>query len=368
MLLPAPEGDLDGSSVDSVGPGAYVLRIDLVPRAWQLRAPVLPAVKRGLLAGIPVGAAMLLDLELDAPASGAISTGALLAGFVAFDAPARTRLVWQLLCAPAIGAAGALGVLTGEPGALAALTMAVFASTVGMSVAVSRRLAIAGLNCVLALLLGQGLSVAPAQAPDALLLGGAGAALQALVSAVAWTRDRAVEPIELAAGFSRARRAIAANLNLGSKSLRHALRWGTALGVGVGVYHVLDLGLHGYWVPLTVLFVLRPEPDETVERIAMRGMGTLAGLAAATPLAMLIGGLDVIEALAIAITAGLSFALLAIEYALFTAAITTFIILSAHALGQAADQAAGQRALATLIGLAIVAMAVALWGGRRDAA
>jgi Fusaric acid resistance protein-like len=352
--------------VDSVGPGAYVLRIDLVPSTWRLRAPVLPAVKRGLLAGIPVGIAMLLDLELDAPASGAISTGALLAGFVAFDAPARTRLVWQLLCAPVIGASGALGVLTGEPGALAALTMGVFASIAGMSVAVSRRLSVAGLNCVLALLLGQGLSVTPSEAPAALLLGGAGAALQALMSAAAWTRDRAVEPIDLAAGVNRARRAIAANLNLGSKSLRHALRWGTALGLAVGVYHVAHLGLHGYWVPLTVLFVLRPEPDETVERIAMRAVGTLGGLAVATPLAMLIGGLDVLEALAITITAALSFALLAIEYALFTAAITTFIILTAHALGQAAGKAAGQRALSTLIGLGIVAVAVVLWGGRQE--
>jgi Fusaric acid resistance protein-like len=327
---------------------------------------VLPALKRGLLAGIPVGIAMLLDLELDAPASGAISTGALLAGFVAFDAPARTRLVWQLLCAPVIGAAGALGVLTGEPGALAALTMGVFASIAGMSVAVSRRLSVAGLNCVLALLLGQGLSVAPSQAPAALLLGGAGAALQALMSAVAWTRDRDREPIDLAAGVSRARRAIAANLNLGSKSLRHALRWGTALALAVGVYHVVHLGLHGYWVPLTVLFVLRPEPDETVERIAMRAAGTLGGLAVATPLAMLIGGLDVLEALAIAVTAALSFALLTIEYALFTAAITTFIILTAHALGQAAGQAAGQRALATLIGLVIVALALVLWADGRS--
>jgi uncharacterized membrane protein YccC len=235
-----------------------------------------------------------------------------------------------------------------------------------MSVAVSRRLAIAGLNCVLALLLGQGLSVSPSEAPEALLLGGAGAALQALVSAVAWIRDRTVEPIDIAAGARRARRAIAANLTLGSKSLRHALRWGTALGIAVGVYHVIHLGLHGYWVPLTVLFVLRPEPDETVERIAMRAVGTLVGLAVATPLAMLIGGVDVIEAVAIGVTAALSFALLAIEYALFTAAITTFIILTAHALGQGAEQAAGQRGLATLIGLVIVAMAVVLWGGRRD--
>jgi hypothetical protein len=308
---------------------------------------------------------MLGDLELDSPVAGAISAGAMLAGFVAFDAPARSRLVWQLLSAPAIGAAAALGALTGGPGALAALTMALVAAVAGLTVAVSRRLSIAALNCVLALLLGQGLSLSPDLAPEALLFGAAGVALQALTSLVAWSWDRAREPIELAAGARRAWRAVRANLGLGSPSLRHALRWGTALGLSVALYHVVDLGPHGYWVPLTVLFVLRPDPDETAERIAMRAAGTVVGLVVATPLAELIGQHAVADAVAIGIAAAFTLALLAIEYALFTAAITAFIILTVHALGQGAEQAADQRALATGIGIAIVALALPLWGTRR---
>jgi hypothetical protein len=318
------------------------------------------------VAAIPVAVAMLADLELDSPVAGAISAGAMLAGFVAFDAPARTRLVWQLLAAPAIGAAAALGALTAEPGALAALTMALFAAACGMTVAVSRRLSIAALNCVLALLLAQGLSLSPGEAPEALLYGAAGVALQALMSLIAWSRDRTVEPIEPLAGARRAWRAVRANLDLRSPSLRHALRWGTALGLSVGLYHVVDLGQHGYWVPLTVLFVLRPEPDETAERIAMRAAGTVVGLVVATPLAELIGPHAVADAVAIGIAAAFSLALLAIEYALFTAAITAFIILTVHALGQDAEQAADERALATLIGIAVVAVALALWGTRRE--
>jgi hypothetical protein len=313
------------------------------------------------VAAIPVGAAMFVDLEFDAPASGALSTGAMLAGFIAFDAPARTRLVWQLLSAPVIGAAAALGALTGDVGVLAALTMAAFASVAGMSVAVSPRLAVAGMICVLALLLGQGLALTPDQAPEALLLGGAGVVLQALTSAAAWVSDRAREQIDLAAAVRRARRAVGANLDPGSRSLRHALRWGTALGLSVGLYHVIDFGQHGYWVPLTVLFVLKPDPDETVERIAMRAAGTVGGLLIATPLAELIGDYAAVEAVALGVAAAFAFALLAIEYALFTAAITAFIILSAHALGQGAEQAAGERALATLIGIAIAALAVVVW-------
>src|SRR5436190_6644750 len=151
----------------------------MVPTAWKLRAPLGPAVRRGLLAGIPIGAAFLVDLEANLSAAGAISTGALLAGFVAFDAPGRTRFAWQILTAPAIGAAAALGALTSEPGWLAVVTMGLFASTAALSVAVSPRLYIAALTCVLALLLAQGLAPSHDVAPEALLLGAAGAALQA---------------------------------------------------------------------------------------------------------------------------------------------------------------------------------------------
>jgi hypothetical protein len=49
--------------------------------------------------------------------------GSLLAGFVAFDAPGRTRFAWQMLTAPAIGVAAGLGALTLDPGWLAVITM-----------------------------------------------------------------------------------------------------------------------------------------------------------------------------------------------------------------------------------------------------
>jgi hypothetical protein len=104
-----------------------------------------------------------------------VSTGALRAGFVAFDAPARTRLAWQAFTAPAIGAAAALGALTSEPPLLAVAAMTLFASAGGITVAVSPRLSIAAMTCVLALLIAQGLSLDAQEAPEALLLGGAGA-------------------------------------------------------------------------------------------------------------------------------------------------------------------------------------------------
>ena len=326
--------------------------------AWRFRGTLGPALRRGLVAGIPVGATILFDLDLSAAQIAGIGVGALVTGFVAFDSPSgRTRAAWQAGVAPFIAMGGALGALTGQSGILASLTMLALASAAALTFAVSLRLYVAALNVVLALLLAQGLAPGTSDALEVFALAGIGSLLQAAVSFVASLVDRIAEELNPRTGFNTARAVIAANLGFDKVAFRHALRWGFALAVGVAVYQALDLGPHGYWVPMTVLFVLRPTHDETWERIAMRAAGTFAGLAVATPIAELVGGIDVLEALAIALTAALSYALLAIEYALFTTAITSFAVIFAHAFGQPAVDAADERALATAIGLAICAIA-----------
>jgi Fusaric acid resistance protein-like len=326
-----------------------------------MRAPLGPAVRRGLLTSIPVGAALLVDLELDSAVAGAVSTGAFLAGFVAFEAPPVTRARWQVLTAPAIGAAAALGALTGDSVWLAVPVIAIVSACLGLSGAVSRRLAVAALNVVLALLLAQGLGVEPSQAPEALLLGGAGAASQALLSLLGLLWNRQSDDPESGPDLAGAVAALRASLTPTSPMFRHALRWGIALGVGTAVYNIVDLGPHGYWIPLTILFVLRPTPGETAERIAMRAAGTVAGIAVAIAIAGPVDDFRVAEAVVISIAAGLAFALLAIEYALFTTAITAYIVLVTHALGQSAFEAADERAVATAAGLGIVVLLVLVW-------
>ena len=88
----------------------------------------------------------------------------------------------------------------------------------------------------------------------------------------------------------------------------------------------------------------------------MRAVGTFAGLVLATAIAELIGRGAVVNAAVLTVAAACSFALLAIEYALFTTAITVYIVVLAHALGQGAFEAVDERGIATLIGLAIAAL------------
>jgi hypothetical protein len=337
----------------------------LIPGNWELRDAPIPALRRGLLVAVPVGGLALIDLQLTSPVAGGLSTGALLAGFIAFDAPARTRFAWQLAAAPLIGFAGALGALTGSTGWLAALTMTVFACLAGMTVAVSLRLSIVGMVVVLALLLAQGFRLHPVDAPEAFAVATAGALAQALLSLIVSVREPRVALPHPIVGAREAWRAVVAAIDVDSPSLRHAVRWSLGLGLGVALYHVIDLGPHGYWIPLTVLFVLKPAPADTYERIAMRAAGTFAGLLIATGIAELIGRAAGPNAAVLWLAAACSFALLAIEYALFTTAITVYIVVLAHALGQGAFVAADERAIATGIGIVIAGLAFVVLRDRR---
>ena len=246
-----------------------------------------PALRRGALVAIPVGLALLLELGLDSPTKGAIGTGALLAGFPGLDAPARTRAAWQAATAPLIGIAAALGVLTGSSAVLAVLTMAVVGAAAGYCFAVSLRLSIAGLSVALSLLITQGLPLDLADTLPALALRHC-------------RRAASGRLVALRLGFGRPRGGgrgerleqrmpwpplFAPTWTLRSVSFRHALRFGAALAAGVAAYWLLGMSEHGFWIPLTILFVLRPEQDETFRRLILRAVGTLVGLVVATALA-----------------------------------------------------------------------------------
>jgi uncharacterized membrane protein YccC len=242
--------------------------------------------------------------------------------------------------------------------------MAVVAAFGAMFRAVSPRLAIAALNCVLALLIAQGLALEIHDTPRILALGAAGGLAQAALSLVVALFQGPLERPHPIAGARAAARAMRNNLNLSSPVLRHALRSGGALAVAVAAYHVVDLGRHGYWIPLTVLFVLSSARSETYERIGMRAVGTIAGLAAATGLALITDGHIAANVALLTITQAVAYALLRLEYALFTFAITIYIVILSHAAGESAVHAADERVLGTAIGIGIIVLAFAIWRER----
>jgi Fusaric acid resistance protein-like len=338
-----------------------------VPAAWGLRGDPLPAIRRGLLVALPIGITLIAELEWDAGLAGGLSTATLVCGFIAFDAPARVRVRWQLLCAPLIGVAAALGVLSSSTVALAVAGMALVAGFAGYFVAVSLRMAIAGLSCVLAFLIAQGLFLDPEDAWRALAYGIGGGLVQAFTALVAWVvSDREREGFELRSAAAETLAKLRAGLSLRSASMRHALRFGGALALGVAIYRIAGFDNHGYWVPLTILFVLKPEANQTAERIAMRAAGTVIGLVLATALAEILGDAAIPSTIVLTLAAALAYALLAIEYALFTTAITVYVVLLTDTLGSGAFDAAGERGLGTVIGIIVAALAFRVYGELKE--
>jgi hypothetical protein len=348
--------------------------------ARQLRASPLfaigpaapgPALRRGALIAVPIGASLIVELGFDSPTKGAIATGALLAGFPGLDAEARPRSAWQAAAAPMIGVAAALGVLSSQSAPAAALAMGLLGAAAGYCFSVSLRLAIAGLSVSLAMVIGQGLFLAPGDAWPALLYGTAGGLMQAIWSLLVWiVADRAAMGQESGWSTPAAMAALRSNLTLRSSSFRHAIRFGGALAAGVALYRLLDMREHGFWIPLTILFVMRPERDETYHRLVLRALGTVLGLVVATAIAEAFPGNDLVIGVVLTIAAALTFGLLTVQYALFTAAITTYVVLLTDTLGEAAFHAAGQRASGTALGILIAALAFVVWpnpGERRGA-
>ena len=155
--------------------------------------------------------------------------------------------------------------------------------------------------------------------------------------------------------------AFAANFTLDSDNLRHAIRFGASLALGVAIYRVLDMDDHGFWIPLTILFVMRPDRDETYLRLVLRAAGTVLGLVLATAVAEAFGGSDLVVIVVLTAATALALGLLTVQYALFTAAITVYVVLLTDTLGESAWEADKLRLIGTALGLLITFLAFVLW-------
>jgi hypothetical protein len=321
-----------------------------------------PAIRRGFLLSVPIGLSLVFELGFDTASAGVIATGALINGFPGMDAPARPRAAWQAAAAPLIGIAAALGVLSSQAAPTAVIALGLMGLLAGYCFSVSLRLAILGLSVTLAILIAQGLFLPATDALPALAFGTLGGLTQVAWSLIVWlVRDRAADEPEKAWSTPAAVAALRADFSLESQSARHAIRFGAALAAGVAAYWLLGMDDHGYWIPLTILFVMRPERGETDHRLILRALGTVLGLVIATAIAEAFGGDDLVIGVVLTVAAALSFGLLAVQYALFTAAITTYVVVISTVIGEPAFRAVDERAIGTALGILIAFLAWRLW-------
>jgi hypothetical protein len=325
-----------------------------------------PALRRGALVAVPVALALIFEFSADWPSRGAIATAALVTGFTAMDAPAGPRALWQAGAAPLVGIAAALGVLSSQFAPAAVVAMGLMAAASAYCFADTLRLAFVGFSCSVALMLAQGLFLPVHDTLPALLYGTVGGLIQAAWAAIVWLVYDRDSDNESGWDWARTKARLRANWTLESQVGRHAVRYGAALALGVAIYRIAGMREHGYWIPLTILFVLRPERDETDKRLVLRAVGTFVGLALATGMAVAFDGAEAPIAIVLSICAALSFGLITVQYAAFTAAITTYVVLLTDTLGEGRWDAAGQRVIGTAVGILIAWAAFRIYPGKEE--
>ncbi|MBM6605815.1 TIGR01666 family membrane protein [Enterobacteriaceae bacterium RIT814] len=144
-----------------------------------------------------------------------------------------------------------------------------------------------------------------------------------------------------------------------SALFRHAVRMSVVLCVGYAFIQITGMH-HGYWILLTSLFVCQPNYNATRHRLALRILGTLAGVALGLPILYFVPSVEG-QLILIVITGVLFFAFRNVQYAHATMFITLLVLLCFNLLGEGFEVAL-PRVIDTLIGCAIAWAAVSfIW-------
>jgi uncharacterized membrane protein YccC len=158
-------------------------------------------------------------------------------------------------------------------------------------------------------------------------------------------------------------RALHDELTLRSSTFRHAARLSVALMVAVIAYRGMSLG-SGYWVPLTVLFVLRPDYGSTIAGGIGRTIGTMAGVTIAWAIVTPFSPPDPAIVVLLALLAGIAYAIYPANYALFSVVLVVLVALLVEFSGGSPVGALIDRIVDTAVGAAIALGAFTLWPTR----
>lgn len=151
-----------------------------------------------------------------------------------------------------------------------------------------------------------------------------------------------------------------ANLNLESETFRHAIRLAVTVGVAAALYRLLPVE-RGYWVPLTVLVVLRPDFASTLSRGFGRIIGTAIGAVLATVIAVVLAPPPaVLIALAAAVAFG-AYSLFRVNLTAYASLLTALVVFLLAIIGLPAQTAIVDRLVDTVVGGALAMFAYAIW-------
>ncbi|WP_280830880.1 FUSC family protein [Mycolicibacterium frederiksbergense] len=164
---------------------------------------------------------------------------------------------------------------------------------------------------------------------------------------------------DLIGALASAPAVVRSHLTWTSPILRHAIRLSvtTALAAAAARYSSLDGLAHGYWMPLTVIVVLRPETAHTYTRCAGRMAGLAAGIIIASVLTLAWQPGPIASALCAVAFVGIAYAVSQFGYLAIGVALGSFIVFAVGVSASAPWSGIADRLFAVLIGGGLAVMA-----------
>src|ERR671910_3269365 len=306
------------------------------------------AVRNGIGVAIPLVLGVLAD---DVPAGALAGGGALVVGFADIGDTRSHRAAGMLATAVLAALSTFVGVLASDSEISSLIVTGLWGLATGLLVAGGPITGCVGLSATVALVVFAG---NPTGSHSELELAGftlAGGLFQTTLAALVPTRSGyPAHPL----GARALRDAIAGVISLADPIGRHAVRLGLELSAATAVYRLLPVD-RGYWIPITVLFVMRPEAGRTRTRIVQRFLGTVLGLLAITLVVSTLEPHDLVLALLCAACMVPAYAYLWIDYTRFNAGLAGAVVALAAMVGLPEPTAPLDRLVDTIVGLGLIA-------------
>ena len=160
--------------------------------------------------------------------------------------------------------------------------------------------------------------------------------------------------------FSGRLATLRANLNLNSSALRHALRLMLLVAFGDALARTIYWG-RAYWLPMTIVLVLKPEFTATFTRGLLRITGTIVGLLLATALFHFLPPSQWPQIILVFVFVFLLRWVGPANYGIFGVAVSAVVVLMLAVAGISPKQVILARGLNTIAGGAIALVAYWLW-------
>jgi hypothetical protein len=295
-------------------------------------------LRADLIITLPVALCLAVGLAIGHPGVALIAAGgAANTGFGQKHRIDNSELVPMIFVTFGMAFSGFVGVLVGHENLLLVFLSAVWTFGYGLLTARPEGYAWVGQQCVITFLVASAFPASLADAAARGLLLFAGGAVQLILSSLLlriFSRLRQ-HLFQLACYFRDERAAFLAALAETAESVRqrrflnsampYALRLAATVGLSTEIYRRLHYP-SGYWIPMTALLVLKPGLTDTVSRAVARVLGTMCGAIVISFCLAHVSPTPIVLAAFTALFAWLSYGLLNVNYALFSTAITGYIV------------------------------------------